>query len=64
MLKLLIFLSLFNTSVTPNYSPMGKTEFRDTINTVTLKRETIVLTPTQAHQFDKYGEIADSELNY
>lgn len=64
MLKLFIFLSLFNTSVTPNYSPLGKTEFRDTINTVTLKRETIILTPVQARQFDKYGEIADSELDY
>lgn len=62
MLKLFIFMSLFNTTVTPNYSPMGKTEFRDTINTVTLKRETIILTPVQAYQFDKYGEIADDDL--
>lgn len=62
MLKLFIFMSLFNTTVTPNYSPMGKTEFRDTISTVTLRRETIILTPVQAHEFDKYGEIADDEL--
>ena len=62
MLKLLIFLSLFNTTVTPNYSPMGKVEFRDTINTQTLKHETIILTPVQAHQFDKYGEIAFDEM--
>jgi hypothetical protein len=62
MIKLFIILSLFNTSVTPNYSPMGKTEFRDTINTVTLKRETIILTPVRAHKFDKYGEIAFDEM--
>ena len=58
MLKILLFMTLFNTTVTPNYSPMGKTEFRDTINTQTLKHETIILTPVQAHQFDKCGEIA------
>ena len=62
MIKLFIILSLFNTTITPNYSPMGKTEFRDTINTVTLKHETIILTPVQAHEFDKYGEIADDGL--
>ena len=62
MLKLLTFLSLFNTTVTPNYSPMGKVEFRDTINTQTLKHETIILTPVQAHQLDKYGEVAFDEM--
>lgn len=62
MLKLLIFLSLFNTTVTPNYSPMGRVEFRDTINTQTLKHETIILTPVQAHQLDKYGEVAFDEM--
>ncbi|PAB55186.1 hypothetical protein A3Q24_05760 [Lactobacillus johnsonii] len=62
MLKLLIFLSLFNTTVTPNYSPMGKVEFRDTINTQTLKHETIILTPVQAHQLDKYGEVAFDDM--
>lgn len=62
MLKILLFMTLFNTTVTPNYSPMGKTEFRDTINTQTLKHETIILTPVQAHQFDKYDEIAFDEM--
>ena len=62
MLKLLIFLSLFNTTVTPNYSPMGRVEFRDTINTQTLKHETIILTPVQAHQLDKCGEVAFDEM--
>ena len=62
MLKLLIFLSLFNTTVTPNYSPMGRVEFRDTINTQTLKHEIIILTPVQAHQLDKYGEVAFDEM--
>lgn len=55
-------MTLFNTTVTPNYSPMGKTEFRDIINTQTLKHETIILTPVQARQFDKYGEIAFDEM--
>lgn len=62
MLKLFIFMSLFNTTATPNYSPMGKTEFRDTINSQTLKRETIILTPVQAAEFDKYGEIAFGDM--
>ena len=62
MLKILLFITLFNTTVTPNYSPMGKVEFRDTINTRTLKHEIIILTPVQAHQFDKYGEIAFDEM--
>ena len=62
MLKILLFMTLFNTTVTPNYSPLGKTEFRDTINTQTLKHETIILTPVQARQVDKYGEIASDDL--
>ena len=62
MLKILLIVTLFNTTVTPNYSPLGKTEFRNTINTQTLKHETIMLTPIQAHQFDSVGEIACDEL--
>ena len=63
MLKILLFMTLFNTPV-HNYSPLGKVEIRQTINTNTFRKENILLTPVQAHQFDKYGEIADSELNY
>lgn len=41
-----------------------KTETRDSINTKTGKHETIKLTPAQAHEFDKTGEIADDEINF
>lgn len=54
-------MSLFNAPV-HNYSPLGKVEVRQTINTNTLRKENIILTPIQAHEFDKYGEIADDEL--
>lgn len=61
MLKILLFITLFNTPV-QNYSPLGKVEIRQTINTNTLKREYILLTPVQAKKFDSVGEIADNEL--
>lgn len=61
MLKIILFMSLFNAPV-HNYSPLGKVEVRQTINTNTLRKENIILTPIQAHEFDKYGEIADDEL--
>lgn len=54
-------MTLFNAPV-HNYSPLGKTEIRQTINTNTLRQETILLTPVQAKQFDTVGEIADDEL--
>ena len=61
MLKILLFMTLFNTPV-HNYSPLGKVEIRQTINTNTFRKENILLTPAQAHQFDKYGEIAFDEM--
>lgn len=61
MLKILLFITLFNTPV-QNYSPLGKVEIRQTINTNTFKREYILLTPVQAKQFDEVGEIACDEL--
>lgn len=54
-------MTLFNTPV-HNYSPLGKVEIRQTINTNTFRKENIILTPVQAHQFDKYGEIAFDEM--
>lgn len=54
-------MTLFNAPV-QNYSPLGKVEIRQTINTNTLKREYILLTPVQAKKFDSVGEIADDEL--
>lgn len=61
MLKILLFMALFNTPV-QNYSPLGKVEIRQTINTNTLRKENILLTPVQAKQFDEVGEIAGDEL--
>lgn len=61
MLKILLFMTLFNTPV-QNYSPLGKVEIRQTINTNTLRKENILLTPVQAKQFDEVGEIAGDEL--
>lgn len=61
MLKTILFMTLFNAPV-QNYNPLGKIEIRQTINTNTLKREYILLTPVQAKQFDEAGEIADDEL--
>lgn len=61
MLKILLFITLFNTPV-QNYSPLGKVEIRQTINTNTLKRGYILLTPVQAKKFDSVGEIEDNEL--
>lgn len=61
MLKIILFMTLFNAPVY-NYSPLGKAEIRQTINTNTLRKETILLTPVQAKQFDEVGEIADDEL--
>lgn len=61
MLKILLFMTLFNAPV-QNYSPLGKVEIRQTINTNTFKREYILLTPVQAKQFDEVGEIVDNEL--
>lgn len=61
MLKTILFMTLFNAPV-HNYSPLGKVEIRQTINTNTFKREYILLTPVQAKQFDEVGEIADDEL--
>lgn len=61
MLKIILFMTLFNAPIN-NYSPLGKVEIRQTINTNTLKQESILLTPVQAKQFDKMGEIADNEL--
>lgn len=54
-------MSLFNAPV-QNYSPLGKVEIRQTINTNTFRKENILLTPVQARQFDKYGEIANDDL--
>lgn len=54
-------MTLFNAPV-QNYSPLGKVEIRQTINTNTLKREYILLTPVQAKKFDSVGEIANDEL--
>lgn len=61
MLKIILFMTLFNAPV-QNYSPLGKVEIRQTINTNTFKREYILLTPVQAKQFDEVGEIEDNEL--
>lgn len=61
MLKIILFMTLFNAPV-HNYSPLGKVEVRQTINTNTLKKETILLTPVQAKKIDEVGEIADDEL--
>lgn len=61
MLKIILFMTLFNAPIN-NYSPLGKVEIRQTINTNTLKNETIILTPVQAKQFDEVGEIADDKL--
>lgn len=61
MLKIILFMTLFNAPI-HNYSPLGKVEVRQTINTNTLKKETILLTPVQAKQFDEVGEIAGDEL--
>lgn len=61
MLKIILFMSLFNAPV-QNYSPLGKVEIRQTINTNTFRKENILLTPVQARQFDKYGEIANDDL--
>lgn len=61
MLKIILFMTLFNAPI-HNYSPLGKVEIRQTINTNTLRKETILLTPVQAKQFDSVGEIADDEL--
>lgn len=61
MLKIILFMSLFNAPI-HNYSPLGKVEIRQTINTNTLKKETILLTPVQAKEFDKYGEIAFDKM--
>lgn len=54
-------MTLFNAPI-HNYSPLGKVEIRQTINTNTFKREYILLTPVQAKQFDEVGEIACDEL--
>lgn len=54
-------MALFNAPV-QNYNPLGKIEFRQVVNTNTLKKETIILTPVQAKQFDDVGEIAENEL--
>lgn len=54
-------MTLFNAPV-QNYSPLGKVEIRQTINTNTFRKENILLTPVQAHQFDQYGEIAFDEM--
>lgn len=61
MLQIILFMTLFNAPI-HNYSPLGKVEVRQTINTNTLRKETILLTPVQAKQFDEVGEIADDEL--
>lgn len=61
MLKIILFMTLFNAPI-HNYSPLGKVEVRQTINTNTLRKETILLTPVQAKKFDSVGEIADDEL--
>lgn len=61
MLKIILFMTLFNAPI-HNYSPLGKVEIRQTINTNTFKKETILLTPVQAKQFDEVGEIADNKL--
>ncbi len=54
-------MTLFNAPI-HNYSPLGKVEVRQTFNTNTLRKETIILTPVQAKKFDSVGEIADDEL--
>lgn len=54
-------MTLFNAPI-HNYSPLGKVEIRQTINTNTLRKESILLTPVQAKKFDEVGEIADDEL--
>lgn len=54
-------MTLFNAPI-HNYSPLGKVEIRQTINTNTLKCEYILLTPVQAKKFDSVGEIEDNEL--
>lgn len=54
-------MTLFNAPIN-NYNPLGKVEVRQTINTNTLKREYILLTPVQAKKFDSVGEIEDNEL--
>ena len=54
-------MTLFNAPV-QNYSPLGKVEIRQTINTNTFRKENILLTPIQAHQLDKYGEIAFDDM--
>ncbi len=61
MLKIILFMTLFNAPI-HNYSPLGKVEVRQTFNTNTLRKETIILTPVQAKKFDSVGEIADDEL--
>lgn len=61
MLKIILFMTLFNAPI-HNYSPLGKVEIRQTINTNTLRKESILLTPVQAKQFDEVGEIAENEL--
>lgn len=61
MLKIILFMTLFNAPI-HNYSPLGKIEIRQTINTNTLKSEYILLTPVQAKKFDTVGEVADNEL--
>ena len=61
MLKIILFMTLFNAPI-HNYSPLGKIEIRQTINTNTFKREYILLTPIQAKQFDEVGEIAGDKL--
>lgn len=61
MLKIILFMTLFNAPIN-NYNPLGKVEVRQTINTNTLKREYILLTPVQAKKFDSVGEIEDNEL--
>lgn len=61
MLKIILFMTLFNAPI-HNYSPLGKVEIRQTINTNTFRKENILLTPVQAKQFDEVGEIAENEL--
>lgn len=61
MLKIILFMTLFNAPIN-NYSPLGKVEIRQAINTNTFKREYILLTPVQAKKFDSVGEIEDNEL--
>ena len=61
MLKIILFMTLFNAPI-HNYSPLGKVEIRQTINTNTLKHEYILLTPVQAKKFDSVGKIEDNEL--